>query len=167
MPSQINISGIQRVLQALLAERISIRDLATILEGIAEAVSFTRTVPSITEHVRSRLARQISSANLSPLGYLPILSMSPAWEVAFAEALIGEGDSRTLAMAPSKLGEFVNAVRDGFENAARMGEIPVLLTSPGIRTHVRAIVERFRPHTVIMAQSEVHPRVRLKTVGSI
>ncbi|MER2605779.1 MAG: flagellar biosynthesis protein FlhA [Siculibacillus sp.] len=167
VPSQINLSGIQRVLQSLLAERISIRDLATILEGIAEAVSFTRTVPSIAEHVRSRLARQISAANLSPMGYLPILSMSPVWEVAFAEALVGEGDNRTLAMAPSKLGEFVGAVRDGFENAARIGEIPVLLTSPGIRTHVRAIVERFRPHTVIMSQAEVHPRVRLKTVGSI
>lgn len=167
VPTQINVSGIQRILQTLLAERISIRDLATILEGIAEAVSFTRTVPSIAEHVRSRLARQISAANLSPMGYLPILSLSPVWEVAFAEALIGEGEARTLAMAPSKLGEFVNAVRDGFEAAARIGEIPVLLTSPGIRTHVRAIVERFRPHTVVMSQAEVHPRIRLKTVGSI
>ncbi len=167
VPSQINVSGIQRVLQTLLAERISIRDLGTILEGIAEAVSFTRTVPSIAEHVRGRLARQISAANLSPFGYLPILSLSPAWEVAFAEALVGEGEQKSLAMAPSKLGEFVTAVRDGFEIAARQGEIPVLLTSPGIRTHVRAIVERFRAHTVVMSQAEVHPRVRLKTVGTI
>ena len=70
-------------------------------------------------------------------------------------------------MAPSKLTEFVNRVRDAFENAARMGEMPVLLTSPGIRSHVRAIVERFRAHTVVMSQAEVHPRVKLKTVGSI
>jgi flagellar biosynthesis protein FlhA len=167
VPSQLNMSGIQRVLQALLIERISIRDLGTILEGVAEAVAFTRSVQSITEHVRSRLARQISAANLAPGGYLPIISLSPAWEVAFAEALVGEGETKSLAMAPSKLGEFVNGVRDGFEDAARIGEIPVLLTSPGIRTHVRAIVERFRPHTVIMSQAEVHPRVRLKTVGSI
>jgi len=167
VPAQINISGIQRVLQGLLAERISIRDLATILEGIAEAVSFTRTVPQIGEHVRSRLARQISAANLSPLGYLPILSLSPAWEMAFAEALVGDGEQKSLAMAPSKLGEFVGAVRDGFDAAAHQGEIPVLLTSPGIRTHVRSIVERFRAHTVVMSQAEVHPRVRLKTVGSI
>ena len=167
VPGSITISGIQRVLQGLLVERISIRDLSTILEAIAEAVSFTRTVPSITEHVRSRLARQISAANLSPMGYLPILSLSPAWEVAFAESLIGEGDQKSLAMAPSKLGDFVNAVRDGFDLAARQGEIPVLLTSPGIRTHVRAIVERFRPHTVVMSQAEVHPRVRLKTIGTM
>ena len=87
--------------------------------------------------------------------------------LAFAEALVGEGEQKSLAMAPSKLGEFVGAVRDGFEAAARQGEIPVLLTSPGIRTHVRAIVDRFRPHTVVMSQAEVHPRVRLKTVGAI
>ncbi len=167
VPSQINLSGIQRVLQALLAERISIRDLGTILEGIAEAVAFTRSVQSITEHVRGRLARQISAANLSPMGYLPILALSPAWEVAFAEALVGDGEMKSLAMAPSKLGEFVNAVRDGFEDAARLGEIPVLLTSPGIRPHVRSIVERFRAHSVVMSQAEVHPRMRLKTVGSI
>ena len=167
VPSQINMSGIQRVLQGLLGERVSIRDLSSILEGVAEAVAYSRSVQTITEHVRGRLARQISAANLSPMGYLPILAMSPAWEVAFAEALVGDGEQKSLAMAPSKLGEFVNAVRDGFEDAARLGEIPVLLTSPGIRPHVRSIVERFRPHTVIMSQAEVHPRMRLKTVGTI
>ncbi|MEJ1160876.1 flagellar biosynthesis protein FlhA [Prosthecomicrobium sp. N25] len=167
VPSQINVSGIQRVLQTLLNERISIRDLSGILEGIAEAVGFTRSVTGIAEHVRTRLARQICAANLSPSGYLPLISLSPAWELAFAEALQGEGDEKHLAMAPSKLGQFVNAVRDAFEDAARMGEIPVLLTSPQVRPHVRSIVERFRAHTVVMSQAEVHPRVRLKTVGTV
>ncbi|MDR3376590.1 MAG: flagellar biosynthesis protein FlhA [Ancalomicrobiaceae bacterium] len=167
VPGQINVSGIQRVLQALLTERISIRDLATILEGIAEAVGFTRSVQGIAEHVRMRLSRQLCAANLSMQGFLPLISLSPAWELAFAESIVGEGDERHLAMAPSKLGEFVNAVRHAFEEAAQLGEIPVLLTSPGIRTHVRSIVERFRPSTVVMSQAEVHPRVKLKTVGQV
>jgi flagellar biosynthesis protein FlhA len=167
VPSLINVSGIQRVLQALLNERISVRDLSGILEGVAEAVGFTRSVQGIAEHVRTRLARQICASNLSPAGYLPLISMSPAWELAFAEALHGEGDDKHLAMAPSKLGQFVAAVREAFEDAARMGEIPVLLTSPSIRPHVRSIVERFRAHTVVMSQAEVHPRVRLKTVGTV
>eukprot|EP01037_Dinobryon_pediforme_P027962 gene27962-31041_t len=167
VPAHINVSGIQRVLQALLNERISIRDLSTILEGIAEAVGFTRSVSGIAEHVRMRLARQICAANLSPQGFLPLLSLSPAWELAFAESIVGEGDEKHLAMAPSKLGDFVTAVRHAFEEAAQMGEIPVMLTSPGIRSHVRAIVERFRPMTVVMSQAEVHPRVKLKTIGQI
>jgi flagellar biosynthesis protein FlhA len=167
VPSQINVSGIQRVLQSLLNERISIRDLSSILEGIAEAVGFTRSISGITEHVRMRLARQLCAANLSQNGFLPLISLSPAWELAFAEAIVGEGDERHLAMAPSKLGDFVTAVRHAFESAAGQGEIPVLLTSPGIRPHVRSIVERFRAHTVVMSQSEVHPRVKLKTVGQV
>lgn len=167
VPSQISVSGVQRVLQALLSERISIRDLPTILEGIAEIASPGRTAQTVVEHVRSRLARQICAANLGPDGNLPLLTLSPQWERDFAEAMVGDGNDRHLAMAPSKLQQFIVATQKAFENAARMGEIPVLITSPSLRPHIRAIVERFRPQTVIMSQNEVHPRVRLKTIGSV
>jgi flagellar biosynthesis protein FlhA len=70
-------------------------------------------------------------------------------------------------MAPSRLQQFISAVQQAFERAAQMGELPVLITSPGIRPHVRSIIERFRPQTVVMSQNEVHSRVRLKTVGSV
>ena len=167
VPSQITISGIQRVLQTLLTERISIRDLATIIEGIAEAVGHTQNLSTITEHVRARLARQICAANANPQGHLPLITLSPAWEQAFADAIIGQGDNRQLAMAPSKLQEFIAAIRDRFEAAAHEGEIPVLLTGPAIRPFVRSIIERFRPQTVVMSQNEVHPKARLKTIGTI
>ncbi|KKB75987.1 flagellar biosynthesis protein FlhA [Devosia soli] len=167
IPSQISVSGVQRVLQALLTERISIRDLSTILEGIAEVAGPGRSIQAITEHVRSRLARQICAANLGPDGNLPLLTLSGQWERDFAEAMVGEGEHRHLAMAPSRLQQFISAVGQGFERAAQQGELPVMITSPSIRPHVRAIIERFRPQTVVMSQNEVHPRVRLKTVGSI
>ncbi|MBJ7578277.1 flagellar biosynthesis protein FlhA [Devosia sp. MC532] len=167
IPSQITVSGIQRVLQALLAERISIRDLSTILEGIAEISGAGRSVQTITEHVRSRLSRQICAANLGPDGSLPLLTLSPQWERDFAEAMVGDADNRHLAMAPSKLQQFISGVQAAYEKAAQAGEMPVLITSPSIRPHVRSIVERFRPQTFVMSQNEVHPRVRLKTVGSV
>jgi flagellar biosynthesis protein FlhA len=167
VPGQISVSGIQRVLQALLGERISIRDLPTILEGIAEVAGASRTPQMIAEHVRSRLARQLCAANLGPDGNLPLLTLSPTWERDFAEAMVGDGSERHLAMAPSRLQQFIIAIQQGFENAAQVGELPVLITSPGIRPHVRAIIERFRPQTVVMSQNEVHPRVRLKTIGAI
>jgi len=167
VPSQISVSGIQRVLQTLLMERISIRDLPTILEGIAEIAGPGRTAQSIAEHVRSRLARQLCAANLGPDGNLPLVTLGAQWERDFAEAMVGEGNDRHLAMAPSRLQQFIVGVQHAFENAAQMGEIPVLITSPGIRPHVRAIIERFRPQTVVMSQNEVHPRVRLKTIGSV
>ena len=167
VPSQISVSGVQRVLQTLLAERISIRDLPTILEGIAEVAGPGRTPQMLAEHVRARLSRQLCAANLGADGNLPLLTLSPQWERDFAEAMSGDGAERHLAMAPSKLQQFIVAIQQGFENAAQSGELPVLITSPGIRPHVRAIIERFRPQTVVMSQNEVHPRVRLKTLGSV
>ncbi|WP_297110872.1 flagellar biosynthesis protein FlhA [uncultured Devosia sp.] len=167
VPSQITVSGLQRVLQSLLTERISIRDLSSILEAVAEIAGNGRSVQTITEHVRARLARQICAANLGPDGNLPLLTLSPQWERDFAEAMAGDGDNRHLAMAPSKLQQFIGAVQSGYERAAQQGELPVLITSPSIRPHVRSIIERFRPQTVVMSQNEVHPRIRLKTVGSV
>ncbi len=137
------------------------------MEGLAEAVGHSRSTQMLTEHVRARLARQICAVHVGPGGYLPLITLSPAWEQAFIEALVGDGEEKRLAMAPSKLQEFVMLVRDAFEDAARRGELPVLMTSPMIRPYVRSIVERFRAHTTVMSQAEVHPRVRLKTVSSI
>ncbi len=167
VPAQISTSGIQRVLQLLLAERISIRDLGTILEGIAEALPTTRNPSQLVEHVRARLCRQICAQNTGPNGYLPLISLSPKWEQAFAESIIVNGEDRSLAMQPSKLSEFVTLVREKFEDSARAGEAAVLMTSPGSRPFVRSIVERFRPQTTVLSQSEIHPRARLKTVGSV
>ena len=93
--------------------------------------------------------------------------MSAKWEQAFAESIVGQGEDRHLAMQPSKLSEFITQVREKFETAAREGEAPVLVTSSSIRPFVRGIVERFRAQTPVISQSEIHPRARLKTVGSI
>jgi flagellar biosynthesis protein FlhA len=167
VPALITVSGIQRVLQLLLAERISIRDLPTILEGIADALAFTRNPTYLVEHVRTRLARQICAQHTSPNGYLPLIALSAKWEQAFAESIVGQGEDKSLAMAPSRLSEFITLIRERFEDAAREGEAPVLVTSPGVRPFVRSIVERFRTQTSVLSQSEIHPRVRLKTVGGI
>ncbi|WP_445489586.1 flagellar biosynthesis protein FlhA [Rhodopseudomonas sp. RCAM05734] len=167
VPSMITVSGIQRVLQLLLTERISIRDLSTILEGVADALAFSRNPSTVVEHVRARLARQICAQNTSHNGYLPLIALSAKWEQAFAESIIGQGEERSLAMQPSKLSEFMTTVRDRFEQAAREGEAPVLVTSAAIRPFVRSLVERFRAQTTVLSQAEIHPRARLKTVGSV
>jgi flagellar biosynthesis protein FlhA len=166
-PNLITVSGIQRVLQILLAERVSIRDLGTILEGIADGVPSSRNPVTLAEHVRARLSRQLCAQHTSPSGYLPLIALSAKWEQAFAESMVGQGDERQLAMQPSRLSEFITLVRERFEEAAREGEAPVLVTSSNIRPFVRGIVERFRAQTPVLSQGEIHPRARLKTVGSI
>ena len=132
------------MLQLLLAERISIRDLSTILEGIADALAFSRNPATMVEHVRARLARQICAQNTSHNGYLPLIALSARWEQAFAESIVGTGEERSLAMQPSKLSEFMTSVRERFEQAAREGEAPVLVTSAGDPA-VRALAGRALP----------------------
>jgi flagellar biosynthesis protein FlhA len=167
IPSVVSATTVQRVLQALLKERVSIRDLPTILEGIAEAAPHTTSITNLVEQVRARLARQLCWANRGEDGALPIITLSPDWEQAFAESLIGGGEEKQLALAPSRLQEFIRGVRDTFERAALNGDAPVLLTGPVIRPYVRSIIERFRGQTVVMSQNEIHPKARLKTVGMI
>lgn len=167
IPNQISVSALQRVLQRLLAERISIRDLPTILEGVAEAVGYTQNIVQIAEHVRSRLARQISNANTSPDGYIPLVTLSPEWEQSFAESITGQGDERQLAMAPSHLQEFIGRVRQVLDDQARQGATPVLLTSPGTRPYARSIIERFRPATAVLSQNEIHAQARIRTLAQI
>lgn len=167
IPSQISVNGVQRILQNLLGESISIRDLSTILEAVAEASRITQNVTVITEHVRSRLARQISHSVTNLDGYIPLVALSAPWEQTFVDSLSGQGDEKTLSMAPSKIQEFINAVRSRFDQYAMQGESPVLLTSPRIRPYVRSIIERFRPHTAVISQNEIHPRARIRTLGQI
>ena len=167
VPAIVTGTSFQRVLQALLRERVSIRDLPTILEGVAEAAPHTASITQLVEAVRARLGRQLCWANRGEDGALPIVTLSPDWEAAFGEALMGQGEDKQLAMAPSKLQEFIRGVREAFERAALAGDSPVLLTSPQIRPYVRSIIERFRGQTVVMSQNEVHPRARLKTVGQV
>ncbi len=167
VPSQISVSGVQRVLQNLLAEMVSIRDLPAIMEAIAESSRVTQNIQLITEHVRMRLARQISHANTNADNYIPILALSPAWEQGFIESLSGDGEEKILSMAPSRIQDFITVVRQKYEALAAQGESPILLTSPAIRPYVRSIVERFRPQTIVLSQNEIHPKARIKTVGQL
>ncbi len=167
IPSQVTIGALQRILQNLLAERVSIRDLPAILEGIAEACGYTRNVTAITEHVRARLARQLSHQYTSEAGFIPLVTLSPQWETEFAQSLVGDGEDKQLAMAPSRLQDFINAVRQTFERFAMMGETPVLLTSPAIRPYVRSVVERFRGATAVLSQNEIHAKAKIKTMGQV
>jgi flagellar biosynthesis protein FlhA len=167
VPARITTAGIQRVLQGLLAERISIRDLPTIMEAIGEAVAHGSNIVLVIEHVRSRLARQISNTATSEAGYIPVLTLSARWEQGFAGTLTGSGEERQLAMPPSELQQFAHDLRDRFEAAAMRGELPVLLTTPPSRPYVRAIVERFRPSTTVLSQNEIHPKARIRTLGQV
>ena len=154
------------MLQTLLAERVSLRDLPTILEGVHEACSQgVRAIPAIAGHVRTRLARQLSDHHTGAQGFIPLVTLSPEWEATFAESLVGPPEDRQLAIPPSRLSDFMQRFRTVFDGPA--GDGAVLLCSGPIRAHVRAIVERLRPATPVLSQAEIFPRARIRTVGTI
>lgn len=165
IPGQITTGTIQRILQNLISERVSIRDLPTILEGVAEGCAVSRNVSLITEYVRHRLARQIVYAHVDENGLLPYLSLSPEWEMEIADSLVGEGDYRQMALAPSRIQIFVQQTRQLFDQLGRQGETPVLITSSLLRPYVRSILERARPSTIILSQTELPAKIKLRSLG--
>jgi flagellar biosynthesis protein FlhA len=168
VPAQISVGGIQRVLQALLGERISIRDLPTILESIQEAcANQAKTIPVIAAHVRTRLARQISDSLTGAQGYLPLIVLSNEWETEFTEALVGPPEARQLALSPTRMQDFMRRFTQAYEEAAAQGDTPALLTGAAIRQHVRAVIERVRPAVPVLAQTEIFSRARIRTLSTI
>lgn len=166
VPSQITIGVLQKILQNLLEEKISIRDLSTILEAIAEAAKFTKSSKNITEHVRARLSRQITYQHTIK-DELAVLTVSPEFEKDFTESLIGEGEDKQLSLPPSKLQKFVISLNKALEKASIGGDLPVIITSNQNRPYIRAVIERIKPQLVVLAQREVHTKTKIKNCGAI
>jgi flagellar biosynthesis protein FlhA len=168
VPSIITVGGLQRVLQMLLAERISIRDMSTILEAVQEACAIgSKSVGLIVAHVRTRLARQISESLTGPAGYIPVVVLSPEWEDTLAGALVGPPEDRQLALGQEKLRAFLDRIRLIVDLAVQGGDTPSIMTSMHTRNHVHSIVDRIRMSVPVIAQTEVHRRAKVKVVGTI
>lgn len=167
IPSVASVTSVQRVLQALIAERVSIRDLPSILEAITEAAPTSKDTHFLTEHVRARLARQICGGLKNKEGTVSIVTLSSDWETAFSDNMIGQGDERQLALAPSKLQEFVAIALKKLEESATNGHSAAIVSSAGVRPFVRSVIERVRPQTPVLSQNEIHPAIRLTNLGQI
>ena len=112
VPSTITVGGLQRVLQMLLVERVSIRDMPTILEAVQEAcANNAKSVGTIVAHVRTRLSRQISDSLIGAGGYVAVIVLSPEWEDTLGNALVGPAEDRQLALGQDKLREFLDRIR--------------------------------------------------------
>lgn len=167
IPDLISISGIQKILQNLLAEGISIRDLSTIMEAINEAARTSKSVRMITELVRTRLARQISFTHTNEEGYIPIIKLSPEREKVFTESLSQIGEEKQLSLPPSALQDFIEKFKVSYEKATNNGESIVLLVPASIRIHTRDIMERFYPSVAVISHNEVHPKSKIKTIDQV
>lgn len=166
-PAQLPPVAVQRILQNLLSERVSVRNLAGILEAIAEAVSFTRNVAAITEHVRTRLGEQIIQDLSGPEGVLRTIRLAPDWEQTFAESIQTQGDDKFFAMAPTHVQDFVTKASEAIQAAVDGPHWPAVLCSTEARPFVRALLERAAPAVAVISHAELPASANLKHVGQI
>ncbi|MGJ8544687.1 MAG: flagellar biosynthesis protein FlhA [Sulfitobacter sp.] len=158
---------VQQVLQELLLERVSIRNLPLIVEAMAEATRQTNKPALILENVRRRLSSQICQGLADAQGFVPVITLSPAWEIEFIEAVKVVGDERTFVMSPKRVQEFVLQARNQIQRFASEDTWPALMVNPEARAYVRSMLERVSPMTPVISNAEIHRKVSLRTVATI
>lgn len=167
IPSQITLTGMQKILQSLLSEGVSIRDLPTIVETLSDSAGPDVSTSTLVESIRSRLAMQICNMYQNEDGFVPLILLTPNWEQIFIESISGSGSNAQLSMPPSKLEEFVAKVNSEYEQLLLKGHTPVLLVPANLRPYVRSIIERFKPMLPVISQNEIHPKAKIKTLGQV
>ncbi|MGH1466634.1 MAG: flagellar biosynthesis protein FlhA [Cognatishimia sp.] len=158
---------LQHVLQALVSERVSIRNLPKIIEAVAEAAGTTKNVQLVVEHVRAQLAKQICQALTDDGGYVSVVTLGQSWETEMHNSISRNGEEVNFIMSPQRVQEFVLAVRKEIQQFAASDQWPALLVAPDSRPYVRSILERVSPMTQVISHNEVHRRASLKTVATI
>jgi flagellar biosynthesis protein FlhA len=166
IPKLLSVGQVQKVLQNLLRERVSIRDMVTILEALADYAPLTRNTALLTEYVRQSLGRSICQPHLSERGELMAFTLSAGLEKIFSDAVtVAEQDSY-LVLDP----ETARGILPRFQKAIEKGSFegyPVLLTSTAVRLHVKRFTEHLIPSLVVVSHNEVPPKVRLISIGVI
>ena len=159
--------AIQQVLQALLAERVSIRDLPRIVEAVAERAPAGLEVASLVAHVRARLSAQICRALTDAQGFVPVIALNAEWEAELAEAAASGDGGRALALPPQRVQDFAVAARREIQRFAESDSWPAVMVPPELRPGVRAMLERISPNTQVISHAEVHRKANLKTLARI
>ncbi|WP_026911697.1 flagellar biosynthesis protein FlhA [Patulibacter minatonensis] len=163
----LTLGELQRVLQRLLAEGVSVRDLGTIVEAIGDRARLTRDPDLLAEHARQALSRQITAPHLDAAQRMSALALDPGVEQEVAGALVQTPEGEVLALDPARAQRIVVALKDDVDRAARRGVHPVLLCSSRVRRHLRRLVEQALPALPVCSYNEIGPGIDIETVGVI
>jgi flagellar biosynthesis protein FlhA len=165
VPDQLTLGELQRVLQALLAEGVSIRDLGGIVEAVGDKARLTRDPALLAEYARQALGRSIVAPYLDARQTLRVIAMDPGLEQEVAQAIAPTAEGELLAMDPSRAQALVRACAEQVDAALGQGLRPVLLCSARVRRHLRRLCEQALPQLAVCSYHEVPPGVRVETTG--
>ena len=167
IPNVLPLGGVVRVLQNLLREQVSIRDLLTIFETLADEAPKSKDSDVLTENVRKALARGITKKYTSDDGVVPVLSLDRRIEEVISNSLLQTEQGVQLVLEPIYAQQVLTAVSKTIENNPQMAGQPILLTGPAIRRHVRRLTERFIPQLVVLSHNELMTSANVKSVDVV
>ncbi|NLW82206.1 MAG: flagellar biosynthesis protein FlhA [Desulfovibrionales bacterium] len=167
VPGILSLGVVQKVLQNLVREGVSIRDLLSIVECLADYGPSIKDADQLTEFVRQRLARTIIKPYLGSGSLLPIISLAPAIESAFQDSIKRTDHGSYLAMDPGLAHKIIQSINKAAEKGIVAEGQPVLLTSPPIRHHLSQLLSRFLPTMPVISQAEIPADIRLESVAMV
>ena len=167
IPDEINEAQVHIILQQLLAESVSIRDMVSILEAVGYHVRVSKDPDYLTEQCRMALSRQICKQHASPdTGELPVLTLDPVMEEQMAAGLSQDG--KMLSLGPAFTQNLFNALNREIENViSTHGVQPVLLCNARLRLPLRRLIERILPQIAVLSYNEIGPTVKASALGSV
>jgi flagellar biosynthesis protein FlhA len=167
VPDLLSVGEVQRVLQALLREGVSIRDLGSIVEAIGDKARVTRDPGLLAEYARQALGRAITAPHLDAESTLRAISLDPQVEQEIADAITVTTDGEYLAMEPARAQALVRALSGQQDSAIARGRRPVLLCSARVRRHLRRLCEQSLPQLAVCSYNEIVPGIRVETIGVV
>ena len=167
VPGILQLGVVQRVLQNLLKENVSIRDLLTIVETLADNGMVVKNPEMLTEYVRERLARTIVKPYMDSQGALPVITLDAKAEQMLQESVRQTDGGAYLAMNPGTAQRLMQHINKAVEDAVGTDGQPVVLTSPMSRPHLAQLVMRFLPNVPVISQAEIPADVRLSSAGVV
>ncbi|YCI23692.1 flagellar biosynthesis protein FlhA [Paenibacillus sp. Z6-24] len=167
IPSVLSVGDVQKVLVKLLKEKISIRDMVTIFETLADYGAYTKDPDVLTEYVRQSLSRQITQQFTSQGETLRVITVGPNLEKKIAESVQQSEQGTYLALDPVSTQSMYQKINEQVNRLLQMGQQPVVLTSPAIRMYLRQLIERTMQDIPVLSYSELEPNVEIQSVGVV
>lgn len=167
IPDLLPLGSVVRVLQNLLKEQVSIRDLLTIFETLADEAPRTKDVEILTEQVRRALARGITAKYTTEVGSVPVMTLHPHIEEMIANSLLQTEQGVQLVMDPNTAHRLINEIARTVEGHPEVASQPILLTSPTSRRHLYKLISRFIPQLVVLSHNELTSDADVKSVALV
>ncbi len=167
IPGMLSIGDVQKVLQKLLKEKVSIRNLPVILEALADHAVYTKDPDVLTEYVRQALSRQITLQYTEPGQPLRVLTAGPGLEKTISERVEQSEQGSYLAIDPETSQRIYQSMSEQISKMVSAGHQPIVLASPAIRMYLRQLMERMMPDVPVISYNELEPHVEVQSVGMV